>query len=113
MSEIKTFNIETIPLVKAYLATDAQKRIRLSADIVKLYGLGGGKRIALGFDREASAIAIRLSASDSDPTAANVDTRGYISAGRFFSRTKLTPEPRRYTFAAEQDGWLVFTSESE
>lgn len=105
------FNIEEIPLVSLFLTTDAQKRIRLSADIVAMFGLDAGRRVKLGYERSLAAIAVKPSEFDVDPTAANVDRRGYISAGRFFSRTQLTPEPRRYTFEGEQDGWLVFVAE--
>ena len=112
-TDVPQFNIEEIPLATLFITTDAQKRIRLSSDIINMYELGGGRRVALGFDRESSAIAIRLSASDVDPTAANVDKRGYLSAGRFFSRTKLTPEPRRYTFVSTQDDWLIFVAEAK
>jgi hypothetical protein len=106
------FNIEEIPLVSLYIATDAQKRLRLSADIVKMYGLDAGNRVALGFDSAARAIAIKQAASPTDPTAANVDKRGYISASRFYNRAKLDARPGKYEFAAEQDGWLVFIAES-
>ncbi|MCU6709328.1 hypothetical protein M6D81_11480 [Paenibacillus sp. J5C_2022] len=109
----KRFNIDAIPLVTLYVATDKHKRLRLSADFVKLYGLDAGNRVALGYDSNARAIALRQSASSSDPTAANVDKRGYISASRFYNKTKLTAERGRFVFAAEQDGWLVFVSETE
>lgn len=107
------FNIEEIPLVTLFLATDAQKRIRLSADIVHMYALHEGHRVAIGFDYDQRAIAIKLAASDVDPTAANVDKRGYLSAGRFFTRTRLTPEYKRYNYVAEQNGWLVFVEEDK
>jgi len=105
------FNIEEIPLVSLYVATDAQRRLRLSADIVKMYALDAGNRVALGYDSAARAIAIRLAANPNDPTAANVDKRGYISASRFYKRVRLEPGASKYVFAAEQDGWLVFVSE--
>jgi hypothetical protein len=107
------FNIEAVPLVSLYLATDRQKRIRLSADTVGYFDLDAGKRIVLGYDRGNKAIALRQAETDVDPTAATVDKRGYISAGRFFSRTQLMPEPRRYEFAAVDDGWYVFTAIEE
>lgn len=102
------FNIEEVPLVNLYVATDAQRRLRLSADIVKMYGLDAGNRVSLGYDVVERAIALRVANNKFDPTAANVDKRGYISASRFFKRTQLTAERGRYVFEAEQDGWLVF-----
>ena len=110
-NETLRFNIEEIPLVNLYVATDAQKRLRLSSDIVKMYGLDAGNRVALGYAAAERAIAIKPAANPADPTAANVDKRGYISAGRFFNRTQLEPKRGRYVFAAEQDGWFVFVSE--
>jgi hypothetical protein len=109
---VNQFNIEKIPLVSLYIATDAQKRLRLSADIVKMYGLDAGNRVALGFDATKRAIAVRQAANAADPTAANVDKRGYISASRFYNRAKLEARPGKYVFAAEQDGWLVFVAET-
>jgi hypothetical protein len=110
-NSVSKFNIEEIPLVSLYVATDAQKRLRLSADIVKMYGLDTGNRVALGFDATKRAIAVRQAANAADPTAANVDKRGYISASRFYNRAKLEAQPGRYEFATEQDGWLVFIAD--
>jgi hypothetical protein len=107
----KRFLIETIPLVNLYVATDKQKRIRLSADIVEMYKLNEGNRVILGYDATERAIALRLAESKADPTAANIDKRGYISASRFYSKARLEPESLRYAFEAEQDGWLVFIAE--
>lgn len=112
MNKPKQYSIEPIPLLNLYVSTDKQRRIRLSANIVDYYKLNDGGKVMLGYDSSERAIAIFPTASTSDPSASNIDKRGYISAGRFFSRTKLTPEPRRYTFAAEQDGWLIFVAES-
>jgi len=114
--EVKRFNIESIPLVSLFLATDSQRRIRFSSDIIAMYRLrdvkdGATPRISLGYDQTAKAIAIKLAASPSDPTAANIDKRGYASASRFYHKTQLAEVPQRYTFVAEQDGWLVFTAE--
>lgn len=109
---MKRFNIEAIPLLNLYVATDKQRRLRLSADIVEMFKLGAGNRVALGYDSDERAIAIRH-AETVDPTAANVDKRGYISAARFFEKARLEPEARRYVFEAEQDGWLVFIAEEK
>lgn len=105
------YNIEPIPLLRLFVATDAHRRLRLSADIVRMYELDAGNRVVLGYDAAARAIAIRRAESANDPTAANVDKRGYISARRFYDKTQLTPEARRFAFDAEQDGWLVFIAE--
>lgn len=105
------YNIEAIPLVSLYVATDKQMRLRLSADIVNMFELRAGNRVALGYDVDARAIAIRKAASAADPTAANVDKRGYISASRFYKRVNLEARPARYVYVAEQDGWLVFEAE--
>ncbi|GIQ63685.1 hypothetical protein PACILC2_22530 [Paenibacillus cisolokensis] len=111
MTVTKRFNIEEIPLVTLYVATDQYCRLRLSTDLIRLYSLDAGNRVALGYDSAARAIAVKLAANPNDPTAANVDKRGYISARRFFARTQIEPERRRYVFEAEQDGWLVFIAE--
>jgi len=113
LTEQARFNIETVPLVSAFLSTDSHGRIRLSADIIALFQLRHGSRIALGYDPAARAIAVKRAASDGDPTAAVVDKRGYISARRFFAKTRLVTEPRRYEYVAEQDGWLVFIAASD
>ncbi|GGF88325.1 hypothetical protein [Paenibacillus abyssi] len=106
------FNIEAVPLVNLYVATDRQRRLRLSADIIDMYGLSGtSKRVILGYDATARAIALKLAENSADPTAANIDKRGYISAARFYAKARLDAESRRYVFAAEQDGWLVFIAE--
>lgn len=105
------FKIDPIPLVALYVATDKQRRLRLSADIVRLYNLDAGNKVALGYDGEQRAIALRLAENNADPTVANVDKRGYIAAAHFFRRTRLEPEAQRFAFAAEQDGWLVFVAE--
>lgn len=107
----KRYNIEAIPLLRLFVATDSQRRIRLSADIVRMYELDAGNRVVLGYDAAAKAIAIKRAESSSDPTAANVDKVGYISARRFFEKTQLPAEPRRFAFDTEQDGWLVFIAE--
>jgi len=114
----KRFNIETIPLVNLFIATDKQRRLRFSSDIITLYNLrsevdGVSPRVALGYDHGAKAIAIRLAASGGDPTAANIDKRGYASASHFYRKARLAEEARRYVFEAEQDGWLVFVAEEE
>ncbi|ANY67716.1 hypothetical protein BBD42_15515 [Paenibacillus sp. BIHB 4019] len=106
----KRFNIEEIPLVNLYVATDKQRRLRLSADIIDMFALNAGNRVALGYDAENRAIAIRQ-ATPSDPTAANIDKRGYISSARFFRKTQLSAESLRYAYTASQDGWLVFIAE--
>ncbi|WP_337102355.1 hypothetical protein [Paenibacillus sp. YIM B09110] len=108
---MKRFNIERAPLVNLYVATDKHKRLRLSADLIDLYRLDEGNRVELGFDISQRAIALQLAANSADPTAANIDKRGYISASRFFARARMEPASQRYTFAAEQDGWLVFVAE--
>lgn len=114
----KRYNIEAIPLVSLYVATDKQRRLRLSADIIDLYRLNEGasngappKRVILGYDATERAIALKLAENSADPTAANIDKRGYISARRFYAKARLEAEARRYVFAAEQDGWLVFIAE--
>lgn len=107
------FNIETIPLVRLFLATDNQYRLRLSADIVRMFEFDAGQRVTLGYDAAAKAIAIRQAANPNDPTAANVDKRGYLSARRFYAKAALEPVARRYSFVAEQDGWLVFIAEDD
>ena len=105
------YNIETIPLMRLFIATDRQLRLRLSTDIITLYELNAGQRVVLGYDRDADAIALRQAANPADPTAATVDKRGYISARPFYHRTRIPAEARRYTFAAVHDGWLVFKAE--
>lgn len=104
------FNIEEIPLVNLFLTTDKQRRLRFSADIISMYDLRSGKRLTLGYDHAAKAIAIKPAGSD--PTAANVDKRGYASASHFYRKTQLPEESRRFVFEAEQDGWLVFVAEN-
>lgn len=106
------FNIEEIPLVNLYVATDKQNRLRLSADIVELYQLNAGNRVALGYDSAAEAIALRVVTNNADPTSAAVDKRGYIASVHFFRKTKLVGG-KRYVFVAEQDGWLVFTAQED
>lgn|GEM_PF-3997588 len=108
-----TFNIETIPVMNLYVATDTQRRLRLSSDIIELFALESGGRVTLGYDKEAQAIAIRRAASENDPTAATIDKRGYISARKFFGRTRLAADSRKYAYVAEQDGWLVFVAEED
>lgn len=107
----KRFNIDPIPLLRLFVATDSQFRLRLSADIMRLFHLDAGNRVALGYDASERAIAIRLADNPNDPQAGNVDKRGYISARRFYDRTKVPAEARRYEFHSEQDGWLVFIGE--
>lgn len=107
----RRYNIEPIPLLRLFVATDAHRRLRLSADIVRMYELDAGNRVVLGYDATAQAIAIRRAESANDPTAANVDKRGYISARRFYDKTQLEPVARRYGFVTEQDGWLVFIAD--
>lgn len=111
MSVIPRFNIEPVPLVKLYVATDAQRRLRLSVDMIRNFDLNAGNRVLLGFDAAAQAIAIRITESATNPEAATVDQRGYISARRFYTKTQIAAEFRRFAFVAEQDGWLVFTAE--
>lgn len=110
-AEKRRFNIEAVPLVNLYVATDKQRRLRLSADIIEMYRLNDGGRVELGYDAAERAIALRLAANSADPTAANIDKRGYISASRFYAKARMDAESRRYAFAAEQDGWLVFIAE--
>jgi len=112
----KRFNIVSVPMLNLFLATDVHSRIRFSSDLVALYKLrkeenGATPRVSFGYDRGKQLIAVRLAATSGDPTAANVDRRGYASAAKFFRKTKLPREPRRYEFAGEQDGWLIFTAE--
>jgi len=112
----KRFNIVGVPMLNLFLATDVHSRIRFSSDLIALYKLrkeenGVSPRVSFGYDRGKRLIAVRLAASFGDPTAANVDKRGYASAAKFFNKTKLPREPRRYEFAAEQDGWLIFVAE--
>lgn len=107
----KRYNIVSIPLVRLYVATDAQRRLRLSADIIRIYRLDAGNRVELGYDAGERVIALRLSHNSADPTAANVDQRGYISARRFYEKSQISAEAKRYSFVAEQDGWLVFAAE--
>lgn len=107
----KRYNIVSIPLVRLYVATDAQRRLRLSADIIRMYRLDAGNRVELGYDADERVIAIRLARNSADPTAANVDQRGYISARRFYEKSQIAAEARRYSFVAEQDGWLVFAAD--
>lgn len=111
MNAPKRFNIEEIPLVRLYIATDSLRRIRLSADLCEMFDLKRGQRVALGYDRANKAIALRVAASPNDPTAANVDKRGYLSARAFFAKTQVEPVARRYSYVAEQDGWLVFIAD--
>ncbi|WP_054955024.1 hypothetical protein [Paenibacillus dakarensis] len=105
------YNIEVIPLVNLFVATDSQRRLRLSADIIAMYGLDSGNRVALGYDHSAKVIALRLADNGADPTAANVDKRGYVSAAQFYRKTRIPQEARRYVFVSEQDGWLLFSAE--
>lgn len=105
------FNIEEIPLVNLFVATDKQRRLRLSSDIIALYDLSNGNRVTLGYDHSAQVIALRLASSASDPTAANVDKRGYVSAAHFYRKTGIPQVARRYVFIREQDGWLTFGAE--
>lgn len=109
-AQTKRFNIETVPLVNLYVATDAQRRLRLSADIIDMFGLHNGNRVVLGYDADEKAIALRLAENSADPTAANIDKRGYISASRFYAKSQIAAEPRRYRFEAKQDEWLVFVA---
>lgn len=116
MTETKRYNIEVVPMLNLFLATDTQSRIRFSSDLIELYKLrreenGATPRVSFGYDRGKQLIAVRRAASLGDPTAANVDKRGYASASKFFRKTQLPREPRRYEFCGEQDGWLVFTAE--
>ncbi len=115
-NEPKRYNIEVVPMLNLFLATDTQSRIRFSSDLIELYKLrkeenGATPRVSFGYDRGQQLIAVRLAASSGDPTAANVDKRGYASASKFFRKTRLTPEPRRFEYCGEEDGWLVFTAE--
>ena len=105
------YNIEAIPLVNLFVATDSQRRLRLSADIIAMYRLDSGNRVALGYDHAAQVIALRLAPNSADPTAATVDKRGYISAAQFYRKTRIPQEARRYVFVSEQDGWLTFAAE--
>lgn len=105
------FNIEEVPMLRLFVATDSQFRLRLSADIIDLYKLDAGNRVSLGYDSNEHAIAIKPAASAADPTAANVDKRGYISARRFYDKTKLDAVARRYSFAGKEGDWLVFIAE--
>lgn len=107
----KRYNIVSVPLVRLYVATDAQRRLRLSSDIIRMYDLDAGNRVELGYDPVERVIGIRLARNSADPTAANVDKRGYISARRFYEKSQISAEGRRYSFTAEQDGWLVFAAE--
>jgi hypothetical protein len=114
-AEKRRFNIEAVPLVNLYVSTDKQRRLRLSADIIDMFALDGAKggkpnRVALGYDAESRAIALRQATPD-DPTAANIDKRGYISASRFYAKARMIAEPRRYAYEAQEDGWLVFIAE--
>jgi hypothetical protein len=116
--EAKRFKIEEVPLVNLFLATDKHRRIRFSADIIELYHLrddrnGVTPRVSFGYDHVAKAIAIKLAASSTDPTAANIDKRGYTSAAHFYRKTQLAEVSRRFVFAAEQDGWLIFIAAEE
>ena len=107
------FDIEPIPLLRLFVATDAQMRLRLSADMIRLFNIDAGQRVELGYDAAARAIAIRQAGNPNDPQAANVDKRGYISARRFYDRTQIPAVARRYEFEGEQDGWLVFLAEED
>ncbi len=103
----KRYNIVSVPLLNLYVATDKQQRLRLSADIVKMYELAAGNRVELGFVADERAICLRQ-ASGGNLEAANVDQRGYISARRFFAKSQIPAAAGRYVFEAEQDGWLIF-----
>jgi len=107
----KRYNIVSVPVMSLGLATDKFGRILLSADIVKLYELEPQSRVELGYVPELSAITVRRATNDADPTAANVDKRGYISARQFFRKTRIEKAARKYAFEAEQDGWLIFVKE--
>lgn len=114
--ETKRYNIEEIPLVNLFITTDKFRRIRFSSDIITMFKLRevagySAPRMAFGYDYDAKAITIKPAASQNDPTAANVDMRGYASVSRFYRKTKLPEISQRYEFAGEQDGWLVFTAE--
>lgn len=116
MTKTKRYNIEEIPLVNLFLTTDKFRRIRFSSDFLAMHRIGERAsyslpRMTFGYDYEAQAITVRPSASPNDPTAANIDMRGYASVSRFYRRTKLPEISRRFNFAGEQDGWLVFTAE--
>jgi len=107
----KRYNIVQVPVMSLRLATDKFGRILLSADIVKLYEIETGSRVVLGYVPEESAITIKRAEYSADPTAANVDKRGYISARQFFRKTQLPQEAARYEFLTEQDGWFIFARE--
>lgn len=110
MTAPKRFNIEAVPLVNLYVSTDKHRRLRLSADIIDMFALNAGNRVALGYDAESRAIALRQ-ATPEDPTAANIDKRGYISASRFYAKSRMEAVARRYAYEANEDGWFVFVAE--
>lgn len=105
------YNIEAVPLARLFIATDAYKRLRLSADVIELFSLHTGSRVSLGYDYGARAIALRPAASAADPTAGTVDQAGYISARPFYDRTQIEPKAARYYYEeTTNDGWYVFVS---
>lgn len=110
--QVKRYEITPVPVMTLFVATDAQKRISLSADVMALFKLRTGDRVALGYVADECAIALRET-SATDLTAATVDKRGYLSARPFFNKTRLEAVGRRYTFATEQDGWYVFIAEEK
>jgi hypothetical protein len=111
-SQPKRYDIVAVPVMTLFVATDAQKRISLSADVMALFKLKTGDRVALGYVADERAIALRQTLP-ADLTAATVDKRGYLSARPFFNKTRVEAVGRRYTFAAEQDGWYVFIAEED
>ncbi|MCD9024342.1 hypothetical protein [Cohnella silvisoli] len=108
----KRYDIVPVPVMTLFVATDAQKRISLSADVMTLFKLEPGHRVALGYVADERAIAIRQTLPV-DLTAATVDKRGYLSARPFFNKTRLEAVGRRYNYATTQDDWLVFIAEEE
>lgn len=110
LSDFKRFNIEPVPLRRLYITTDKQMRIKLSTDLAETYGWRNGVKLALGYDAAANAIALRTVSSSEEAGAASFDKRLYASARKFFAKTRIEAESRRYDFVAEEDGWLVFVA---
>lgn len=102
------FNIEPVPLRRLFVATDKQRRLKLSADLADLYGWRAGVKLTLGYDATARAIAIRPAQPSEEMSAANFDKRFYASARKFYDKTRIDAEARRFDLVAEEDGWLIF-----
>lgn len=102
------FNIEAVPMRRLYITTDKHRRLKLSADLATLYGWRNGVKLALGYDATEKAIAIKVASRAEEAGAATFDKRLYASARKFFDKTRIEAEARRYDYITEEDGWLIF-----